>query len=246
MAHGRAGTIHGPLLAVCQWTVYAVEACPRQDCRRHAAFWLRRTEIPRISTLCEELASLRPRRSASALRGRPTSLSDDTVAQAPDSLYVPLYGPQLSLFFAPFARLTLRLGADGVASGERFDLRLLLSRGVEELSESSGTSLDGSDPGDCLSGIFSPAGVGTDFGFGAFVFHAGLVSRCSGTGRYSQDWRLGRSSSSLRLGLAAAVVFVFARDWKVVAGAVAAACIQLAAAWMLLRRRRSCALTSIR
>ena len=36
-----------------------------------------------------------------------------------------------------------------------------------------------------------------------------------------------------QLGLAAAVVFVFAREWKVLAGAVAAGSIQLAAAWML-------------
>ena len=36
-----------------------------------------------------------------------------------------------------------------------------------------------------------------------------------------------------QLGLAAAVVFVFAREWRVVAGAVVAGSIQLAAAWML-------------
>ena len=35
-----------------------------------------------------------------------------------------------------------------------------------------------------------------------------------------------------QLGLAAAVVFVFARQWKVVAGAVMAACLELATAWM--------------
>ena len=35
-----------------------------------------------------------------------------------------------------------------------------------------------------------------------------------------------------QLGLAAAVVFVLAREWKVVAGAVLAASLQLAAAWM--------------
>ena len=55
--------------------------------------------------------------------------------QAPDSLYVPLYGPQVSLFFAPFARLSY-----GWALAAWLSVNLLIFAfccyvGVEDLSQ---------------------------------------------------------------------------------------------------------------
>ena len=129
-------------------------------------------------------------------------------------------------------RLPYGWALDGVARGECSDLRFLLSRCLEELSESSGTSLDGSDPGDCLSGIFSPAGVGTDFGSRAFVFHAGWSRPAAANRRYSQDWRLGRSFSNLRWGWRRRLCLCLRAIGRLWRAPVAAACIELAAAWM--------------
>ena len=166
----RRVRIHGLLLAVCLWTVYAVDMSTPGLLDRNGL--VKGTDFLHFYTL-----------GTLALRGRgdllynmraQAELARELVAQAPNSLYVPLYGPQVSLFFAPLRPVALRMGADGMAGGERSDLRLLLPRGVEDLSESSDVSLDSSDPGDCLSGIFSPAGLGTDFRSRAVVFHAGL------------------------------------------------------------------------
>ena len=182
----RRVRIHGLLLAVCLWTVYAVDMSTPGLLDRNGL--VKGTDFLHFYTL-----------GTLALRGRGDLLYDmraqaelarELVAQAPDSLYVPLYGPQVSLFFAPLRTLALRLGADCVAGGKRSDLRLLLPRGVEELSQSSGISLDSSDPGDCLSGIFSPAGLGTDFRPRASVLHAGLSRAAAGpcATRRIGDW----------------------------------------------------------
>ena len=63
-----------------------------------------------------------------------------------------------------------------MAGGERSDLRLLLLRRVEDVPSPARVAMDRARPhsGDCLSRIFSPAGLGTDLWSRASVFHAGI------------------------------------------------------------------------
>src|SRR6476619_2311750 len=93
--------IHGLLLAVCLWTVYAVEMSAPGLLDRNGL--VKGPDFLHFYTL-----------GTLALRGRgdllynlraQAELARELVAQAHNCLYVPLYGPQVSLFFAPFARL---------------------------------------------------------------------------------------------------------------------------------------------
>ena len=94
--------IHGLLLAACLWTVYAADMSTPGLLDRNGL--VKGTDFLHFYTL-----------GNLALRGRGDLLYDmraqaelarQFVTHAPDSLYVPLYGPQVSLFFAPFARLS--------------------------------------------------------------------------------------------------------------------------------------------
>src|SRR4029078_11050953 len=91
--------IHGLLVAGCLWTIYAVDMSTPGLLDRNGL--VKGTDFLHFYTL-----------GTLALRGRgdllynlraQAELTRKLVAQAPNSLYVPLYGPQVSLFFAPFA-----------------------------------------------------------------------------------------------------------------------------------------------
>src|SRR4029077_8920545 len=93
--------IHGLLLAVLLWTVYAMDVSTPGLLDRNGL--VKGTDFLHFYTL-----------GNLALHGRGDLLYDmraqaelgrELVAKAPDSLYVPLYGPQVSLFFAPLAKL---------------------------------------------------------------------------------------------------------------------------------------------
>ena len=94
--------VHGLLLATCLWTIYAVDMSTQTDRDRNGL--VKGTDFLHFYTL-----------GNLALHGRGDLLYDmraqaelthQFVARAPDSVYVALYGPQMSLFFAPFARLS--------------------------------------------------------------------------------------------------------------------------------------------
>ena len=94
--------IHGLLLAVCVWTVYAITLSTPGLLDRNGL--VKGTDFLHFYTLG---------RLASQGRGdllddmcAQAELARTLVPQAPNSLYVPLYGPQVSLLFAPFAQLS--------------------------------------------------------------------------------------------------------------------------------------------
>ncbi len=93
--------IHGLLLAVCLWTVYAVDMSTPGLLDRNGL--VKGTDFLHFYTLGN--LALRGRGDLLYNMRAQAELARELVAQAPDSLYVPLYGPQLSLLFAPFARL---------------------------------------------------------------------------------------------------------------------------------------------
>ncbi|MGH9547274.1 MAG: glycosyltransferase family 87 protein [Terriglobales bacterium] len=219
--------IHGLLLAVCLWTVYAVDMSTPGLLDRNGL--VKGTDFLHFYTL-----------GSLALRGRGDLLYDmraqaelahDLVAQAPNSLYVPLYGPQVSLFFAPFARLTY-----GWALAAWLAVNVLVYafccravwKNCPSLQEYRWTVVILAI---AFPGFFHLLAWGQTSGLALLCFTLAYLAL-----RRDRTLLAGLAIGSLifkpQLGLAAAVVFLLAREWKVVVGAVGAASIQLGLAWM--------------
>jgi hypothetical protein len=135
------------------------------------------------------------------------------VAGAPDSVYVPLYGPQVSMFFAPFAGLSYSCAVwKNCPSLQKYRWTVLILAIA-------------------FPGFFHLLAWGQTSGLALLCFTLAYLAL-----RRDHALLAGVAMGSLvfkpQLGLAAAGVFVLAREWQVVAGAVTAATGQLAAAWM--------------
>jgi alpha-1,2-mannosyltransferase len=175
-----------------------------------------------------------------ALRDRGDSLYDmwaqaelakELVPQAADRLYVSLYGPQVSLFFAPFARLPY-----GLALTAWLSVNVLIYafccyavwKGCPNLQAYRGTTLVLAI---AFPGFFHLLAWGQTSGLALLCFTLAYLGL-----RRDQRLLAGLAIGSLafkpQLGVAAAVVFVFAREWNLIAGALVATLVQLAAAWM--------------
>jgi hypothetical protein len=219
--------IHGLLLAVCLWTVYVYDMSAPGLLDRNSL--VKGTDFLHFYTLgnlaLEDRGDLLYDMRAQADRAR------ELVAQAPDSLYVPLYGPQLSMLFVPFARLpyswalTAWLGVNVVIYAFcchavwKTCLGLQAHRWTVLILAIA------------FPGFFHVLVWGQTSGLALLCFTLAYLAL-----RRDRTLLAGLAIGSLifkpQLGLAAAVVFVFARQWKVVTGAVMAASIQLAAAWI--------------
>ncbi len=220
--------IHGLLLAVCLWTVYAVDISTPGLLDRNGL--VKGTDFLHFYTLGN--LALHGRGDLLYNMRAQAGLARELVAQAPDSLYVPLYGPQLSLFFAPFARLPY-----GWALTAWLAVNVLIYAFCCHAVWKSCPSLQAYRSTVLILAIAFPG----FFHLLAWGQTSGLALSCFTLAylalRRDRALLAGLAIGSLifkpQLGLAAAVVFVLAREWKVAAGAVAAASIQLAAAWML-------------
>ena len=218
--------VHGLLLAVCLWTVYAVDMSTPGLIDRNGL--VKGTDFLHFYTL-----------GSLALRGQGDLLYDmraqteqarELVTQAPNSVYVPLYGPQVSLLFAPFACLSY-----GWALTAWLGLNVLIYafccylvwKNCPSLQTFRWTVLILAI---AFPGFFHLLAWGQTSGLALLCFTLAFLAL-----RSDRMLLAGLAIGSLifkpQLGLAAAVVFVFARQWKLVAGAVMAASIQLAAAW---------------
>ncbi len=218
---------HGLLLAVCLWTVYAVDMSGPG--LLDGSGLVKGTDFLHFYTL-----------GSLALRGRGDLLYDmraqaelarEFVAQAPNSVYVPLYEPQLSLLFAPFARLPY-----GWALAAWLGLNALIYafcchtvwKSCPTLQTYRWTVLILAI---AFPGFFHLLAWGQTSGLALLCFTLAYLAL-----RSDRTLLAGLAMGSLifkpQLGLAAAVVFVFVRQWKLVAGAAMAASLQLAASWM--------------
>jgi alpha-1,2-mannosyltransferase len=219
--------IHGLLLAVCLWTVYAVDMSAPGLLDRNGL--VKGTDFLHFYTL-----------GSLALRGRgdllynmraQADLAREFVARAPDSLYVSLYGPQVSLVFAPFARLPY-----GCALIAWLAVNVLIYafccnavwKNCPSLQAYRWTVLILAI---AFPGFFHLLAWGQTSALALLCFTLAFLAL-----RRDHALLAGLAVGSLifkpQLGLAAAVVFVLAHEWKVVAGAVMAATVQLATAWM--------------
>ena len=169
--------IHGLLLGVCLWTVYAVNMSAPGLLDRNGL--VKGTDFLHFYTL-GNLARQGRGDLLYDMRAQ-AELTRQLLPQAPDSLYVPLYGPQVSLFFAPFARLPYGWALAAWLSANVLIFAFCCYAVWRTLSCSSRKSLDDSGPGNCLSGILPLAGLGTDFRYRASVLHPGLFGAATGS-----------------------------------------------------------------
>jgi alpha-1,2-mannosyltransferase len=217
--------IHGLLLALSLWTVYAADMSAPGLVDRNGL--VKGTDFLDFYTLGH--LALQGRGDLLYNMRAQAELAREFVAGAPDSVYVPLYGPQVSLLFAPFAQLPY-----GWALTAWLALNVLLYafccyavwRNCPSLQKYRSTLLILAS---AFPGIFHLLAWGQTSALALLCFTLAFLAL-----RHDRTLLAGLAVGSLifkpQLGLAAAVVFVFTREWKVVAGAVTAAVVQLAAA----------------
>jgi len=218
--------MHGFVLAVCLWTAYAaILATPGM--KDHSGL-IKGTDFLHFYTL-----------GTLANEGRGDLLYDipgqekvvaRVLPEAAGYRYVPLYGPQVSLLFAPVARLPygwaltvwLALNAAIYAA-----CCYVIWKTCSSLQDQGWTAVILAA---AFPGIFHLLLWGQTSGLALACFTLGYLAL-----RTQHDFLAGLAIGSLifkpQLGLAAAVVFVLAGQWKVVAGAVTAMAAQLAAGW---------------
>jgi len=217
---------HALLLAVCLWTVYAVDMSTPG--LRDRTGLIKGADFLHFYTL-----------GKLALEGRGNLLYDmraqsaelaKFVPEAKGYVYVPLYGPQVSLFFAPFALLPY-----GWALAAWLSLNVLIYAVCCYAVWKTCTNLANQEWSVLAAAIAFP-------GF----FHLLLWGQTSGVAllcftlvylalHVRRPFLAGLALGSLifkpQLGLAAAVIFILAGEWQVVAGSVIAAAAQLGMGW---------------
>jgi hypothetical protein len=222
----RRVRVHALLLAVCLWTLYAVDMSAPGLLDRNGL--VKGTDFLHFYTLGH--LALQGRGDLLYNMRAQAELARGFVANAPNGVYVPLYGPQVSLFFAPFAHLPY-----GGALAAWLAVNVLiyafcccvLWKNCPSLHAYRWTVLILAI---AFPGFFHLLAWGQTSGLALLCFTLAFLAL-----RRDHTLLAGLAIGSLifkpQLGLAATVVFVFACEWKVVAGAVIAASIQLAAAW---------------
>ncbi len=218
--------IHGLLLAFCLWTIYAVDMSTPGLIDRNGL--VKGTDFLHFYTLGN--LALHDRGDLLYDMRAQAELTHQLVTRAPDSVYVALYGPQVSLFFATFAHLSY-----GWALTAWLTLNLLIYalccyavwRTCPRLHAYRWTVVILAI---AFPGLFHLIAWGQTSGLALMCFTLAFLAL-----RDDRPLLAGLAIGSLifkpQLGLAAAVVFLSARQWRVVASAVMAAVLQLAVAW---------------
>lgn len=219
--------IHGLLLAVCLWIVYAVTISTPGLLDRNGL--VKGTDFLHFYTL--GTLALHDRGDLLYDMRSQAELARQLVPQAPDSLYVPLYGPQVSLLFEPFARLSY-----GWALTAWLCVNVLIFFFCCYAVWTTCPNLQTHRwivfiLAIAFPGFFHLLAWGQTSGVALLCFTLAYLAL-----RNDRKLLAGLLIGSLifkpQLGIAAAVVFVFAREWNLIAAAIAAAFAQLATAWM--------------
>ncbi len=218
--------VHGLLLAICLWSVYAADlATPGVRDRNGLT---KGTDFLHFYTL----GTLALRKDGSQLYDMPaqTDLMRQIVPGTSATLYVPLYGPQVSLLFSPFARLPY---------GWALLAWLLLNTAVYFLCV---YAVWKSSPNlqryrwtvlilaIAFPGFFHLVAWGQTSGLALGCFTLAFLAM-----RSRRSFLAGLAIGCLifkpQLGLAAAVLFVLSGEGKTVLGAALSALAQLAVGW---------------
>lgn len=218
--------VHGLLLAVCLWSVYAVDLSTSGLLDRNGL--IKGTDFLHFYTLGtlalhHDDASLYDMRAQSALMQR-------IVPGSAGTLYVPLYGPQVSILFSAFSRLPYApaLIAWLLLNAAIYGLCVYAAwRNCPGLRRHGWTVLILAI---AFPGFFHLVAWGQTSGLALACFTLAFLAL-----RLRRPFFAGLAIGCLifkpQLGLAAAVVFVFGGEGKVVLGAVISALTQLAAGW---------------
>jgi len=223
----RRVRIHGILLAVGIWTAYAANMNTPGLLDRNGL--IKGTDFLHFYTL----GTLAREGRGGLLYNVPvqTALLHQLVPEAKNYVYVPLYGPQVSLLFSPFSRLPYSsallvwLGLNVLIYGACcFAVwkccPSLANRGWMVLLLAI-----------AFPGISQLLAWGQTSGLALMLFTLAFLALQS-----KQNFLAGLAIGCLifkpQLGLAAAVVFVFLQQWKVVGGAVLSALAQIGVGWL--------------
>jgi hypothetical protein len=223
----RRVRVHGLLLAVCLWTVFAVDLATPGLRDRNGLF--KGTDFLHFYTI--GTIALNDRGELLYDMQAQAALAQKLVREAAGSFYVPLYGPQVSLFFAPFALLPYGWA---LAAWLSFNIIIYsvccyrIWKTCPGLQDRGWTVLILAA---AFPGFFHLLAWGQTSGLALACFSLAYVAL-----RLDRRFLAGLAIGSLifkpQLGLAAAVVFVLAREWKIIAGAILAALVQLFAGWL--------------
>jgi len=222
----RRVRVHGLLLAICLWSVYAWNFATPGLLDRHGL--LKGTDFLHFYTIGS--LALQHRSSDLYDMGAQAGLAHKLVPASAGISYLPLYGPQVALFFAPFALLSY---------GWALTVWLLLNAAVyllccfavwrkcEGLRDQATTVL--------ILAIAYPAffhliawGQTSVLALACFTL-AFLALRSDR--RLLAGLAIGLLIFKPQLGLAGAFVFLLASEWKIVLGAMISAVAELALAW---------------
>lgn len=217
---------HVLLLAVCLWTVYAVDMSTPG--LRDRLGIIKGADFLHFYTL-GKLALENRGDLLYDMHAQSTELAK-LVPEATNYAYVPLYGPQVSLFFVPFALLPY-----GWALTAWLSLNLPIYalccftvwKTCANLQNQKWTVLAAAA---AFPGFFHLLLWGQTSGLALLCFTL-LYLALRARRLFLAGLALGSLIFKPQLGLAAAVVFVFAGEWQVVAGSIIAASLQLGIAW---------------
>jgi hypothetical protein len=163
-----------------------------------------------------------------------TALAEYSTTLLPDlkgTVYLPIYGPQVALFFAPFALLPYGLALALWTCG----LVAMFAVCCRSLWQSC-PNLRGDAVTVAIVALASPAffnlvAHGQNSAVALLLFTAMFFALRQGR-HFIAGLALGSLIFKPQLGLVAGCVFVLSRDWRAVAGAIVGAAIQLGLAWV--------------
>jgi hypothetical protein len=218
---------HGLLLAVCLWTVYAIDMSTPGLRDRNGL--IKGTDFLHFYTLGN--IALQKRGDLLYDIQAQAALLKKLVPDAAGNVYVPLYGPQVSLLFAPFARmsypaaLTIWLLLNAVIYGTSCHL---MWKHCPNLRAQPWTVLIAAL---AFPGFFHLICWGQTPGLALLCFTLAFLA-LSKNRPYLAGVAIGSLIFKPQLGLAAAVIFLFSREWKLIAAATLAALTQLGIGWL--------------
>src|SRR5436189_3430591 len=218
--------IHGLLLAVCLWTIYAVDISTPGLRDRYGL--VKGTDFLHFYTL-----------GSLALRGRGDLLYDmqaqavvtrERVPQAGGDVYLPLYGPQVSLFFAPLARLPYGWALTAWLSFNVVIFALCcyaIWKRCANLRSYGWTVLILAM---AFPGFFHLILWGQTSGLALLCFTLGFLA-INSERHFLAGLAIGSLIFKPQLALAAAAIFLFFRESKLILGAIVTGVAQLALVW---------------
>ena len=219
--------VHGLLLAVCLWTAYAVEMSTPGLRDRNGL--IKGTDFLHFYTL----GNIALQRHGDLLYDMQAqaALLQKLVPDAAGNVYVPLYGPQVSLLFTPLARmsypaaLTIWLLLNTLIYGT---CCYLMWKHCANLRAQPWTVLIAAL---AFPGFFHLILWGQTSGLALLCFTLAFLA-LNKNRPYLAGLAMGSLIFKPQLGLAAAVIFLFASEWKLIAGAILAALAQLGIGWL--------------